>query len=303
MNEGGLAALGAAMCWAMCSVIFTSAGKKVGSLNVNLIRLLMAAVYLMIWCTITRGYPLPTDASPKEWMYLGLSGFVGFFLGDLFLFRAFLLIGPRLGLLIMSLWPPIAALAAWLWFGEWLTAWQCVGMVATLGGVAWVILERNSQDPRPRHHHVQGVILAVLGAVGQAVGYVIAKKGLGDAGHEYDAFSATQIRMLAAIPGFVIVIMLSGRTQRFRDALKHKRAMLQLSLGSLTGPFMGVALSMIAIQYAAVGIASTYMATAPVLILPLVVVFYKEKVTKRAMLGAAVAVLGVALLTLTTPAA
>ena len=201
---GELAALGTAVCWTISSLAFSVAGRRIGSLALNLIRLVMAFVFLTVFCAFWRGLPLPTDASPRAWAWLSLSGVIGFVLGDLCLFRSFVLVGPRVSTLVMALVPPIAATFGWLWLGERLTAIDVAGMAVTLAGVTWVALERRPASADEPHARVQGegLALAVLGAVGQAAGLVLSKLGMGD----YDPFSATQIRVLAGIAGFSAIL-------------------------------------------------------------------------------------------------
>ncbi|NCQ34173.1 DMT family transporter, partial [bacterium] len=106
MNHlGEIAALLTAACFAGSAIAFSAAGARVGSLPVNIIRLVMGLMMLAVLTTVTRGRPLPLDASPHAWAWLSLSGVVGFALGDLCLFRALVEIGPRVAALLMSLAP------------------------------------------------------------------------------------------------------------------------------------------------------------------------------------------------------
>ena len=83
---------------------------------------------------------------------------------------------------------------------------------------------------------------------------------------------------------------------RVLAALRHPRALGLITLGSFTGPYLGVALLLTAVQHISTGVAQTIVALLPVLILPFVIVLHKERVSPRAALGACVAVGGVALL-------
>jgi len=84
---GEFAALLTAVFWTVTSMSFESAGKRVGSLAVNLIRLWIALIIYAIYLQVTRGMFLPFDAGAERWIWLGLSGLVGFVIGDLLLFR------------------------------------------------------------------------------------------------------------------------------------------------------------------------------------------------------------------------
>ncbi len=143
---GELAAFGTALCWTFGSQFFEAAGKRVGTLSVNLIRLLLA---LLLFCTLslfTKGNLFPVDFPMHAWIWLGLSGLIGFALGDLFLLKAFVEIGPRLSMLIMTLTAPISALLGLTFLGEIYSIQQWLGMLITLTGVSWVILERSNNN-------------------------------------------------------------------------------------------------------------------------------------------------------------
>ncbi len=274
---------------------FEAAGKRVGSRNVNIIRLALGFVFLTLFCTAWRGLVLPVDAPRSAWLWLGLSGLVGFFLGDLCLFRSFLLIGARRSLLILSLAPPVTALTEWLVLGDVLTLLGWLGMGMTLAGVAWVIMERRRAAVEPSRDMARGVALALLGAVAQGVGLVFARKGM--QGWE-EPFAATQIRMIAAMGGFIVLFVAAGWLKGLPRAITDRRSMRLLTFGAFTGPFLGVSLWLLSVNYVKAGVAATLVATVPVIVIPPVILIYKEKVSPRAWIGAIVTVVGVAVLCL-----
>ncbi len=292
-HTGEIAAIGAAIFWAFTALSFESACKKIGSLSVNLIRLCMAFVLITIYNYITRGMLLPFDASSFSWTWLLVSGFIGFALGDLFLFEAFTVIGSRISMLIMALVPPITAIIGWFLMHEVMAWSDILGMSLTVGGVMWVVSEREGGKKWGQlKHPVKGVLLGLGGAFGQAIGLVLSKKGMGN----YDAFAATQIRIIAGIAGFSLYFTGFGIWPRVGKALKNKNAMFYTSLGAVFGPFLGVSFSLLAVQAINTGIASTFMAIVPVLIIPPAVIFFNEKLTVREVIGAVIAVTGIAIL-------
>lgn len=288
---GELAALATALCWVGSALFFSDAGARVGSLPVNLLRLLVGFVLLGALTTITRGAPLPFDANAHTWVWLSLSGLVGFTFGDLCLFRAFVDLGPRLSTLVMSLAPPVAALCGFLFLGERLDAFDLVAMAITLGGVGIAVVSRP-RITTPMPHRARGLGLAVLGAIGQGVGLVLSKHGMGD----YDAFASTQIRVIAGTLGFVVVFTFARTWPRVRAATRDRVAMRSMTLGAIAGPFLGVSLSLLAVRHTETGVAAAIMATTPVLILPFAVLVKKERVPLGGYFGALVAIVGVALL-------
>ena len=290
---GEVAALTTAICWTITAICFESAGKKVGSLAVNFIRLIIAFVLLGIFTFFTRGMFLPFDATGSTWMWLFISGMIGFVIGDLFLFQAYVEIGSRISLLIMSSVPPITAITGYFLMGERITLLSAVGMLITIVGIALVILSRGAADKKIKlSHPVKGLLYAFIGALGQAFGLVFSKLGMGS----YNPFAATQIRVISAIIGFAIVITVSKNWGRLKVALKDNNAMKFISLGSFFGPFLGVSFSLMAVQYTATGIVSTITSISPILIIPASILIFKEKVLPKEILGALISIIGVTLL-------
>jgi drug/metabolite transporter (DMT)-like permease len=292
-HAGELAALATACCWTASALAFEAAGRRVGSLSLNLIRLVPAMVLLSVYSWLVRGVAFPVDASAHAWLWLSLSGLVGFTVGDLCLFRAFVRVGARVSMLLMATVPLITTLFGLLIMGELLSARQLLGMVLTVVGVSSVALERRPDAAgRMQRLPLDGILLALGGAVGQALGLVLSKVGMG----AYDAFASTQIRVLAGIVGLSVVFTVIGWWPRVRRALADRSAMVSTGIGAFFGPFLGVSLSLVAIKYTYAGVAATLMALVPVLIIPVSVLVLRERVSRLAVLGAVVAVTGTALL-------
>jgi len=292
---GQLAALGAAGLWAFTALAIEQAARRIGSLTVNLIRLVFAFCFLSLVGWIARGLPLPVDATRHAWIWLGVSGLVGFVFGDLCLYRAYLVIGPRLSTLMMSLVPLLTTIIGWLALGEVLTGRDLLGMLLTVTGIAWAVLDRSkswsSAEP-PARPPLSGLALGFGGALGQAGGLILSKIGIGG----YNAFAATQIRVLAGITGYSLMFFLLRWWPNVRTGVRDRRALGFAALGAFFGPFIAVSLSLIAIRSTLSGVAASIMALTPVLIIPLVVLLRRERVGIGGVLGALVAVTGVVLL-------
>lgn len=295
---GEIAGVLTAVFWTVTALAFESAGKKVGSLSVNLIRLVIAFFLVGTYSWVTRGFFFPADASLYNWKWLALSGLVGFVIGDLMLFESYLYIGARVAMLVMALAPPFAAFIGWLMLGEILSPMNWLGMGVTMTGIVIVILKREKREKNgtivkklSSGYSVRGLLLALGGALGQASGLVLSKKGMGD----YDAFSATQIRVLTGVVGFSVLFFFIKRWPRVWSALKNGSAMKRISLGAFFGPFLGVSFSLLAVQHTQTGIAATLMAIVPVLIIGPSIVLFHEKVNWKEILGALITVGGVAL--------
>lgn len=290
---GELASFATAICWTISPIAFEYAGKKVGSLSVNYIRLIFAFLFIGIYTLFTRGMFLPLDATMSNWIWLLISGIIGFVLGDLFLFQAYVEIGSRLSMLIMATVPILSALADYFIMGESLTLLNMFGMLVTLAGIALVILVKDSKNNKIRFSHpIKGLFYAFVGALGQAFGLIFSKLGMGS----YDAFAATQIRIIAALIGFAIIFTYSRAWRSFFESFRDVKALEYITIGSFFGPFLGVSFSLLALQFTAVGIGSTIMSISRILIIPASIMIFHEKITKKEIVGAFISIAGVGIL-------
>jgi drug/metabolite transporter (DMT)-like permease len=241
--------------------------------------------------------PFPFAIEPRRFLYLAISGLIGFVIGDTLLFESFLLIGPRLAMLLALLAPVCSALLAWLFLGEKLLAMEIVSMLVTIGGIAWVVAEKAVPDValsagRPQKFRL-GILLAAGGAVGQAAGLLFSKLGLAGG---YSAISATLVRVGVSALALAALGLFQGKLHAHLVKMKDKTALLEISAGALTGPALGVVLSLVAIAHAHIGVASTLMSLTPVILLPVSHFLFREKITSRAIVGTLVALAGVVLL-------
>jgi drug/metabolite transporter (DMT)-like permease len=250
---------------------------------------------LSLWGFLAHEQWLPLDADGKTWAILALSGFFGYFLADMSVIKAFVLIGPRLTLLLLSICPLLVTLGGYFYLGEKIGMIHVVGIAVTLAGVVWAILERpkSPKENIPRKTLVFGVALTLASAVFASIGTILAKQGIGN----LDPFAATQIRILAALACYPPLVTLMRRWGQIGRALHHARAMKILLIGTLFGPILGMGLYMYALQVCpSAGIVCTISSTSPILILPFSVLIYKEHVSPRATFGAAISVLGIMIL-------
>lgn len=292
---GEIAALVTAVCWSVTSLFFTIAGKQVGSQLVNRVRLPLAALFLAITHLLWQGEVLPIHAESSRWGWLGLSAISGLVVGDGLLLQAFVLIGARLSMLLMTLAPVIGALLAWAFLGETLSPLEIGAIILTMGSVAWVVSERNNSNPvggNPRNY-VSGVLCGIGGASGQALGLILSKRGMAG---DFPALSASLMRLLVASVVIWLWALIQGQVGPTVEGLRIRRARWAIVGGALTGPFMGMTLSLVAVQLTHVGIASTLMSLSPVFLLPLSHWIFKERITQRAIVGTVVAMVGVAMI-------
>jgi drug/metabolite transporter (DMT)-like permease len=300
---GELAALSTALLWSFTAVCFSEAGKQIGSFQVNKIRLVFAVLIYTLVLTLTTGLPWPSGINAHQVFWLALSGVVGLVFGDGCGFKALVMIGPRLMTLVSASAPVVATLVAWFFLGEKLSMLEITGIAVTVGGITWVVSERKYANGNKVHQThpdagtlAMGVLLAFGAAVGQAVGLVLSKYGMLEAGGKVPPLQASYIRMVAALAVIWTISAIRGKLGDTMRSMKNGRALAFSGAGAVFGPFLGVWMSLVAVSMISTGVAATLNATTPVLIIPTVMLYYREKVTIRAAMGALVAVIGIAML-------
>jgi drug/metabolite transporter (DMT)-like permease len=291
---GEVAALATSFFFALTSIIFASTGRMVGSQVTNRIRLIFALIYLVVLNVILFREPLPFSAESSRWVWLSLSGVIGLSLGDTFYFQSLISVGPRLGSLLLSMAPIFGSVIAWVFFSETLTALQITGIVLALAGIGWVVMSHEEPPDTPHGHTQRGIFFGVLAGLGQAAGLVLSKQGMFG---EFSPFQANVIRMSAAVIFTWLWTVLEGRAGATISALREKPRVIGLiAAGALVGPLLGVSASLLAVQHAEIGVASTLMALPPVIILPFSYFVSREKIGWQAVVGTILAIAGVAVL-------
>ena len=290
--SGESASLIVACSWTITAIMFERAAKIFGSLALNPIRLFAALIFLSLFSFFSAGSFFSGGVTGRSLLWLSASGFVGFFIGDYFLFRAFEIIGSRIAMLIMSLAPVIASLIGYVFLGEFLSLTDGFAVLIIFCGISAAVLSKKNGGTIRLNHPVKGILAALIGAVSQGAGLVLAKNGM----QGLSAVTVTQVRVTAGFAAFILAAVFSGKIITFVKSYANRKGLAYAAAGSFFGPFIGVALSMYAISKTEVGVASAIMSIVPVLLVPAAFLMEKKPVRPAEILGIIIAVSGVAIL-------
>lgn len=304
---GEIIALIVAFSWTATALFADIASHRIGALPLNLIRMAMSLLFLAILLWVFTGAPYPQFADGKAWFWLALSGLVGYVFGDYCLFNSYIVFGSRYGQLFMTLAPPVAGIAGWLMLGEAMAWHSWLAMLVTLTGIGYSILNRGGESHKlTLQLPLKGVLLGIGAGVGQGVGLVLSKIGLDyysasvppdapDAVTNLMPFAGTFIRAVFGLVGFTVILALRKELGLVRGAFHDRKGMSFAALTTFFGPFLGVSLSLMAVQYAKAGIASTLMALTPVLIIVPYAMINKQRITAKEVIGTLITITGVAM--------
>jgi drug/metabolite transporter (DMT)-like permease len=287
-----LAALGTATCWATTGLISADAVRALGAFHFNLIRQVFVTVLLAL-CVLATGAwagPAWTDIA-----VLAASGVIGILIGDTLNFAAVGRLGPRRAGAIFALNAPMAAVLGWVMLGEALPVRAILGIGLTASGVAIAILGRPRADAH-RLESLQGTLLTGLlfglgAAFGQAAGSLIARPLMHGG---MDPYLASLFRVGAS--GLAMgVLSVTPFAPPAPKAISRHALILTLATAFI-GLLIGMTLFLYALQGSKTGIIATLSATSPVIILPLLWLRTGQRPTGMSVLGAALAVAGLALI-------
>jgi len=297
---GEISALATAFCWSITSYAFTNASRKIGALQVNIDRMVLASIILISLVGI---FGISLVLTSGQVSNLVISAILGLVLGDSFLFKSFQLIGARLGIIMMALVPVLSSILAFFFLNEVISYPGMIGMLLTIIGILIVVIEKNQNAENNISLNKIGIFYGFLGALGQASGLIFAKfaflvnPATDGQGGELNGFAASFIRLFSAS---LIILPLAATFRRYKNPFriysKDSYSRKVILIGTIFGPVLGITLSLVAIEYAKVGIASTLMATMPIIMLPISRFYFKEKLDWKAMVGAVVAVIGAAII-------
>ncbi len=285
------AALAAAVSVALSNLISPLAIRHLGPVVFNCWRLGAALFALVLLVALRGGWALP---STSQILALAVSSAVGIVIGDSCIYAAMGHLGPRRTAVLYTTWAPFAALLGYLILGETLSFTKIIGMGLVVSGILLAIVYRSPKDLRSLdqiHGSLSvGILFGLLGGISAAGAALIARPVMANG---VDPALASAIRAGAGLMGLLTVSWISPFQGRDRIT---PSIVLRSAASGLLGMGVGMTLVLFALSGRPVGVVSTLSSTTPVVILPLLWLAHGARPTTAAWIGAALAVVGVALI-------
>jgi drug/metabolite transporter (DMT)-like permease len=308
---GETISLAVAMSWTVAALASEVGSRRLGVFVMNVWRMGVALLLSALLMWFVFGSPYPMYANGEAWLWLLASGVVGYFFGDWCLFNSYLTIGSRYGQLFMTLAPMFTALFAWILLGQVLSWNALLAMTVTLFGIAISVLGHGEHHTFSLQLPLKGILFGIGAGLGQGVGLVLSKIGLDaytaavpaavlPSVENYLPFGANMVRCVSGLLCFssFYAVMIRKRPddpQTLCTSLHNRKGLLAMVIAVFSGPFLGVSMSLMAVQYTAAGIASTIMAMTPIIILLPSYYLFGQPITLKSVIGAVVSCIGVSL--------
>jgi drug/metabolite transporter (DMT)-like permease len=288
----------ATLLFAVSATCANRSARLVGGAEANHWRLVLSTLFLGAWA-FTLGSGLEGKAFP---VFL-VSGMVGIGIGDFGLFQSFPRLGTRLTMLLtLCLTSPIGAVMEWVWMGERLSPAE-IGCVALILVGVVVTLWPDARAPLPRPLLVSGVLFALVAAVGGAFGMVLSRRAYEICRMNGEMIDGPTAAFQRVLGGLLITALIFGGVRMIqrlnRQTLptverKWRRLVPWVAANALAGLTVGVSFMQRALETTPAGIVLAIIATTPIAVIPIARMMEGEKITRRALVGSLVAVLGAA---------
>lgn len=287
-------ALAAAFLWAIASLMSVKPAQHLGSFTYSRWRMGCTAIMLSTMAWLTGGWATVEADLITPMM---LSGLIGIFIGDTALFACLNRMGPRQAGLLFSCHAVFSAILGYFLFSESMTSLELIGSALVFSGVLTAIFfgrrgQANNQLEAIKGTVWIGVALGLTAAICQALGGIIAKPVMQT---NIDPVAASAIRMITAFIAHSLFRLTGAKLSRAIHPINGKILFITAINGFLAMA-VGMTLILYALQEGNVGMVALLSSTTPIMLLPILWIYTKQRPNIYAWIGAIVAVVGTGIL-------
>ncbi|PMJ91169.1 DMT family transporter [Vibrio sp. 10N.261.55.A7] len=287
-------ALAAAFLWAVASLLSVTPAQHLGSFAYSRWRMGCTSVMLTVMALITGGWGTIETSYITPMM---LSGLIGIFIGDTALFACLNRMGPRQAGLLFSCHAVFSAILGYFIFSETMNVPELVGSLLVFSGVITAIFFGRKRANQNTLDHIKGkasigIALGLLAALCQALGGIIAKPIMITS---VDPVAASAIRMITAFCAHSLFLFSGAKLAKATNPMT-KNIFAITAVNGFLAMAVGMTLILFALQTGNVGMVALLSSTTPIMLLPILWVYTKQRPNIYAWIGAIVAVIGTAIL-------
>ena len=239
------------VCFAAGSISFTTFSERIGPIWMNRYKAIVALFFFFGTSLILGEIHFP---EMKVFSFLFLSGFIGLGIGDFFILKAFVKMGPGRTLMIFGFQPLLIGIFSNIFLGQELRVEQIIGVFFCVACI--LILGRESDSKRGEDWVINGIVLAFAGIIFDAVGLVLSRMSF-----EQDplltTFNVNIFRIFGALVALQLLTFFKSEP-KLTEGVKSlsKRDLIIVSSGAILGTYISLSFYLKAIQIGNLGVVS-----------------------------------------------
>jgi drug/metabolite transporter (DMT)-like permease len=254
-------ALGATLCFAYSSTIFTEFARKISPFWMNSFKAFIALAAFWFTIFLTGAWITPSWTSVFT---LISSGCIGLMIGDIFMLHAMKDLGASRMLMIFGLQPFFLGVSGYFLFDQQFYLLNFIGVLFMLGCLYTISLEsyKNSGS-----WQVRGMTLGLIAIILDAIGILLTKHSF-NISPGISSAQVNAIRCLGAVFGFFIINWFYyPKAERIEFlptwSLLSRNEKIRILLASIGGTYFSLMLYLTAISKGQLSIVSSVSVTGP----------------------------------------
>ena len=283
---GIIIALISTMSWAVCTVLLKKLGEKLEPIAMTAFKALLASLilFIIIYFTGTK-----IDIGIENLVPVAISGILGIAIGDSLFFASLNRLSPLILSLMLFVGPDIfSGIFGLIFLKEMPSIFSWIGIFGILSGLSFLIfpLENDKSQSKTK---ITGIIFAILSLMCTSYSMVIIKPVL----ENVPVITATMYRMIFS--GIVLIVfgLFSKKILNWKEILSDGKYSIKLTATFALATIGGFWLSLMAIKYCKLIIASSLMSLEPLFILIFMIVFNRYIPKIKEIIGIIIIVLGI----------
>lgn len=283
---GELCSILSALAWAIGVMFYRQLGATLPPLQLNFLKNLLVMAMLLPAIPLLHGLAVPSFSAWQIFAAVG-SGVLGIGIADTLYFRALNELGAgRMGVL-GNFYSPFVIVLGYLFLDEHLLPVQLLGFALVSLGV-WIAAWPGRGAAGKPAHAIRGLAYALLAIILMAVAIVLVKRVL----EAQPLLWVTGLRLLGALAGLAVIAWLRGETAQLTPPTVGM-PWGRLTVAAFIGQFLAMVLWLAGYKFTLASVAAILNETASIFILLLAVVWLKEPLTRRAVVGVVLTLTGV----------
>lgn len=282
---GIIAGLLSAASWAFGTVVFERIGKVVPYVGITFLKGVLSIILMLLLLCFTGGLQ---PIGWREFAFLSLSGIIGIAVGDSLFFKSLQDLGAKTQVVFFLLGQILTMVLSLLILGELLSIGQYIGATILLIGIVVVVWGKQEAHP----NKMRGIVCGILSILCFSCSSIMIKVAITDV----NVVTATFYRMVF---GTIFTLGFGVAAKQLISwvmPLKDFRISALLLLNVIVITYGGFLLSMVAIKYITVSLASILGTMEPVFVLVFAFLINKERIKKQELIGTAITIVGLYLI-------